>query len=243
MLRLILKGLFVIALFGFAFLIGLIFMDKVVMPRVVGHGITVMTPDITERSIEEARELLNESGLHLVEESEVFDPVVPEGYVISQKPRAYTKVKKGRRIHVAVSKGSELLTVPNLTRGISLRTAEIELKSAGFIMGSIDYRFSKEVHKGVVLSQSPSPNAIAPRGALVNVTVSKGSMTGTTIVPELIGLSAESAIVELQEAGLAVGTIDYEEQPDLLPETVVGQSVEAGEEVERGTSVDLTVTQ
>jgi serine/threonine-protein kinase len=163
--------------------------------------------------------------------------------VLSQKPRAYSKIKKGRRIHVVVSKGSELLTVPNITRGISLRTAEIELKSVGFELGSVTHQSSEDIPKGVVLSQSPSPNTVAPRGTFVNVTVSRGPKTGLTIVPELIGLSTESAVVELKEAGLTVGTIEYVEEADILPETVVRQSIEAGEEVDRGTLVDITVTE
>lgn len=242
MLRFFLKGLFVISLLGFAFLLGLILMDRVVMPKVVGRGNVVIVPDVTESTIEDAESVLKELGLVLVKESEVYDPVVPEGFVISQRPRAYSKVKSGRRIRVVVSKGSEKLTVPDLTTGISLRQAEIVLKSSGFELGYVSYQFSEEFQKGVVISQSPPPNGTAPRGALVNVTVSSGLMTGVTVVPELIGLSLESAIVELKEVGLAVGTIDYVEREDLLPETVIEQSLGSGTEVERGKAVDLTVT-
>ena len=156
---------------GCAFLVGLILMDKIVMPHMVGHGNVVIVPDVVENAVEDADRTLTASDLLLVKESEVFDPVVPEGYVISQKPRAYSKVKKGRRIHVVVSRGSEQLTVPDVTRGVSLRQAQIELKSSGFELGYVTYQFSDEVHKGVVISQSPPPNGTAPRGALINVTV------------------------------------------------------------------------
>ena len=222
---------------------GLILMDKVVMPQIVGHGNVVVVPDVVEVSVEEAEHLLEESDLLLVKESEIFDPVVPEEYIISQKPRAYSKVKRGRRIRVVVSKGSEQLIVPDVTRGISLRQAEIELKSSGFELGYVAYQFSDDIHKGVVISQSPPPNGSAPRGSLINVTVSSGSMTGLTVVPELIGLSVESAVAEVKESGLVLGVIEYVVQEDLLPETVVGQSLESGMEVERGTAIDLTVSE
>ncbi|UCE18405.1 MAG: PASTA domain-containing protein [Gemmatimonadota bacterium] len=218
-------------------------MDKVVMPHVVGHENVVIVPDVVENSVEDADHLLMESDLLLVKEAEVFDPVVPEGYIISQKPRAYSKVKKGRSVRVVVSRGSEQLTVPNLTRGISLRQAEIELKSSGFELGYVSYQFSDEAHKGVVISQSPPPNGTAPRGSLINLTISSGSMTGVTVVPELIGLSLESALAQAAESGLTVGVIEYVDQEDLLPETVVGQSLESGQEVARGTAIDVTVSQ
>ena len=242
-LKLILKGTGIVSLFGFVFLVGILLTDKIVMPRIVRHGSDVIAPDITERSFDEAEHILREIGLMLIEESKVYDPVVPEGYVISQKPRAYTKVKKGRRIHVVVSRGSERLTVLDVTRGISLRQAEIELKSAGFELGSVHYQSSEDIPKGVVMSQSPPPNTTASRGALINVTVSSGPVTGFTVVPELIGLSLEAAVVELQEVGLEVGEIEYVQQKELLPETVLGQSLESGEEVERGSRVHLTVTE
>ena len=242
MVKLILKGLCVLFFAGCAFCAGLIIMDRVVMPKVVGHGDVVIVPDVTENTLEEAHHMLEESDLLCVKESEVYDPVVPEGYVISQKPRPYSNVKKGRRIHVVVSKGSEQLTVPDVTRGISLRQAEIELKSSGFEMGSVSYQFSDDVPKGVVISQSPPPHGTASKGLCINVTVSSGSLSGNTLVPELIGLSVENAIAELQSAGLTLGFIEYVEQEDLLPETVVKQSVESGMEVERGTAIDVTVS-
>ena len=131
MYRIILKGLFALLVCGAAFVVGVVLMDRVVMPLAVGHGQEVVVPDITERSMEEAKGILTETGLGMILESELYDPVVPEGYIMSQKPQAFSGVKKGRRIRVVVSKGSEQLTVPDLTRGISLRTAEIELKSGG----------------------------------------------------------------------------------------------------------------
>ena len=242
-LRIVLRGIFILSIFGVAFLIGLILMDRMVMPMVVGYGQEIIVPDVTERPMDEAKGVLNGVGLGMILESELYDPVVPEEYIISQTPRAFSKVKKGRRIRVVVSRGSEQLTVPDLTRGISLRTAEIELKSAGFDLGSVLYQASAEIPKGVVISQSPLPNAIVSRGALVSVTVSSGPLTGYTLVPELLGLSTDNAISELQEAGLEVGEIFRVKREDLLPETVVEQSLEFGTEVERGTSIDITVTE
>lgn len=243
MVRFVLKGLCALALLGVAFLVGLMLMDRVVMPRVVGHGNEVIVPDVTEKRIEDAQRLLEEAGLRLVHDAELYSSVVPDGYIISQKPQAYARVKRGRRIRVVLSKGSERLTVPDVMTGISLRQAEILLKSSGFEMGSISYQFSDEVQKGVVLSQSPSPGETAPRGTLVAMTVSSGPVTGVATVPDVIGLSVESAVVELEEAGLEVGAIEYVEREDLLPETVVEQSLQPGTEAERGTAVDLTVTE
>ena len=243
LMHVILRGLFLLGLMGAAFLVGLLLMDKVIMPGVVGTGGEVLVPDVTERSSEEAQRILNECGLSLVTESEMHDPVVPEGYIISQAPKAYTKAKKGRGVHVTVSRGNEQIAVPDLvTRGISLRTAEIELSNAGLELGSISYQASDRIPKGVVISQSPSRQALSHRGGLVSVTVSSGPQASLSIVPDVVGLDVESAIFELKEVGLSLGNITYIQQADLLPETVVSQSVPAGDGVDRGTTVDLVVT-
>lgn len=225
-----------------AFLVGVVLMDRVIMPRYVGHGQETEVPDVTERRVEEAQRMLEGKGLVLVRETDRYDPDFPEGCVISQDPAPYSWVKKGRRIRVVVSKGGRSTVVPNLMGGISLRQARILIKSAGFEVGTVSEERSSQVPKGVVIFQYPSPGSLASEGAAVDLTISAGKMVTRATVPDLVGKSLENALTSLKEAGLKHGEITYEVVEELLPETVIGQSIEAGRKAKKGSSVDLVVS-
>lgn len=238
----LLGALRVLAFLVVAFVIGVVLLDQVLMPRYVGYGQEVEVPDVTEKSLKEAQRILEGRGLVLVQEAERYNPDFPTGYIISQDPAPYTWVKRGRRIRVVVSKGSKLTMVPNLMGGISLRQAEILIRSARFKVGTISKEYNPEVPQGLVFFQFPSPGVMVPEGTAIDLTISAGEMPILVEVPDLVGKSLESALTSLKEMGLKPGEIAYEVREELLPETVIGQSVKAGAKVERGSNIDLVVS-
>lgn len=60
-------------------------------------------------------------------------------------------------------------------------------------------------------------------------------------VPLVIQLDRADAVQAIEEAGLTTGQITTEENPDFPVDLVIGQSPEAGTEIEEGEAVDLTV--
>jgi beta-lactam-binding protein with PASTA domain len=61
-------------------------------------------------------------------------------------------------------------------------------------------------------------------------------------VPNFIGLDLEKAKSVAEENYLLIGNLNYAEDENLLPETVVAQSVEAGQDVKKWSTIGLTVT-
>ena len=61
-------------------------------------------------------------------------------------------------------------------------------------------------------------------------------------VPNLFGLSHDKAIIELERAGLNIGTINYEQNEDLVPFTVLYQSINEGTVLDRSQKIDITVS-
>ncbi len=66
---------------------------------------TVIVPDITSLQLSSAMEKVRETGLRPEVTGWVYEPSMDEGIVVSQKPQAGRRVKKGRVILIVVSKG------------------------------------------------------------------------------------------------------------------------------------------
>ncbi len=128
-------------------------------------------PNLQNKTLAEAEETLTALSLHITAEEE-FSPTVEKGKIIGQSIAAGTKVEKGSTVHVFVSKGPDLTTVPDVL-GKSASEASKELTAAGFFVVR-DIQCSDNVPEGRVLSQSAAPQSLFPRDATITVTVSAG---------------------------------------------------------------------
>ena len=61
-------------------------------------------------------------------------------------------------------------------------------------------------------------------------------------VPNLFGLSQEKAEFELEQAGLKLGKVSYEQNEDLITFTVLDQSIKEGTVLESPKKIDVTVS-
>jgi beta-lactam-binding protein with PASTA domain len=61
-------------------------------------------------------------------------------------------------------------------------------------------------------------------------------------VPNLFGLSQEKAEFELEQAGLRLGKVSYEQNEDLIPFTVLDQSIKEDTVLESPKKIDITVS-
>ena len=55
-------------------------------------------------------------------------------------------------------------------------------------------------------------------------------------------MTKEAAVLELQKAGLRIGKVHYKQNEDLIPYTVLDQSLSAGTILESSQSIDITVS-
>ncbi|MDE6313271.1 MAG: Stk1 family PASTA domain-containing Ser/Thr kinase [Lachnospiraceae bacterium] len=128
--------------------------------------------DVTGKTEEEARRLLEEAELH-VTTTESYDSSVGKGLVISMDPKAGTPVAKGDTISLVISKGSENAKVPNLYK-MTEDAAKLALEAVGLKLGMVEETYSNSVAAGLVISQSYDAGTELEPGKTVNIVLSKG---------------------------------------------------------------------
>ncbi len=198
----------------------------------------VVVPDVTGKQMTLARQLLEDKHLR-VDVAETYDAIVPAGQVVSQSPDPGATVKTERLVTIYVSKGGEDMEMPDL-KGLSRSSAVTRITKMGLKMGSIYEKYSSE-EAGTVISTDPSSGQKINKGAVVDLTVSKGVQTKRVLVPDVTGGTLEAAKSSITSKGLRVGNIT--KQPSKQAEgTIVSQSP-ASEEVDEGTAVDLVVAE
>ena len=104
---------------------------------------------------------------------------------------------------------------------------------------SVVEQFDAKVSAGQVISQSPEAGATVKEQRVVTIYVSKGGEELT--MPNLKGLSRLSAENKLKKMGLVIGNI-YEQVSDQEAWTVLDQEPAEGKKIQKGQSVDLTIS-
>ncbi len=104
---------------------------------------------------------------------------------------------------------------------------------------SVVEQFDAKVSAGQVISQSPEAGATVKEQRVVTIYVSKGGEELT--MPNLKGLSRLSAENKLKKMGLVIGSI-YEQVSDQEAWTVLDQEPAEGKKIQKGQSVDLTIS-
>jgi len=240
--RTVKRSLFVLAIWVVLSAVVVLIVDRVIMPWMVRQNQQIKVPDVVEMSLAEAESTLIISRLVLKEAAQEYDPFIPPGMILSQNPEGGSVVKgRGRWVRVVVSKGGERVTVPNL-QGVSLRQASLLLQRSGLDLGKISWMYTADLPENVVISSAPGYKAEVYQGEVIDLLVSQGSIPATAIVPDFVGQSLEGAVLMARDYGLKIGGITYRKAEELLPETVLRQSVETGEEVERDAVIDLEIS-
>ncbi len=138
-------------------------------------------------------------------------------------------------------------TVPDLS-GSTLPDAVSKLEAASLVVGSMSYQQDAQNAPNTVLSQSPPPNTRVQRRTAIDLvlarpTASVAAPRALVEVPRLTGKSLPAAKTALGNLHLAVGSISQEPRPDVAQNTVLDEFPKPGKDVERGTAVDLVVSQ
>ena len=193
--------------------------DRRAVPSVIGSTRAVATA------------ALERAGLTAGAVTTRFD-ARPVGIVVSSDPPSGERVRPGATVALVLSKGPDLLPVPDVT-GKPVAEATTTLNAAGFKAEPTEV-FSDTVPAGRVVSQAPAEGQ-AVRDSAVRLQVSKGPEL--IAVPDLRGSTGPQASAALKAAGLTGRAFD-------LPDgqgRVVTQSPRAGSRVRRGAVVTFYV--
>ncbi|HHY33424.1 MAG TPA: Stk1 family PASTA domain-containing Ser/Thr kinase [Firmicutes bacterium] len=201
----------------------------------------VRVPDFTGKTLDEAKLMAEEAGLRLDEPDRRYDDSVPPNAVISQRPAPYEKVKLNSRVLLVVSMGKEMVEVPDL-KGLDVRQAVLELERLELKEGIQTEEYSSDVARGRVLSQSPEAGTRVEKGIPIDIVVSAGPEPNVVAVPDVVGATLSDAESRLALAGLVKGNVTEEAREGETPGVVLSQVPPAGQEVQRGTAVDLVIS-
>lgn len=198
-------------------------------------------PDLTNLTIEEAEEVLKRADLRLNEDIDYEESEeVEEGKIIKQNPGINQSVKKNRKIKITVSLGSdkEMIDIPDVVN-LKQEEAEKRLRDSGFKY-TIEEEFSETIEIGYVIKQEPEAKGKAEKGTEITIYVS--AEEEQAVVPKVTGIFQTEAEKLIEEAGLVVGDITMGESDEERGK-VIGQSPSAKTGVEKGTKVDLMISE
>ena len=216
-------------------------MDFIVMPIYVRYGQVIILPDTQGMEIGEAAKLLENRGFKVIEKEPKFTTALEPGRVYEQTPVPLSKVKTGRRVYLTPSLEERLLTVPDII-GLSQRNAYLKIERTGFKIDSVFYDFSNKILEGAVIAQSIPAKLEAKRGTPIWITVSLGSQPNIFSVPNLRDKSLVNAKDLIVKAGLKEGNISYRLEEDLIPFTILWQSIDPGTKLKERVKIDLIVS-
>ena len=86
-----------------AVLIGVLIFNFVLMPWFVKRGKEVEVPEVVGKTFQEAEKILSESKLSYHVQSQIYDPLIPEGSIARQIPAPGIRVKEWKRVYLVIS--------------------------------------------------------------------------------------------------------------------------------------------
>lgn len=201
---------------------------------------TTVPPDVVGAELAAAQEALTELGLTAAP-TEVFDPAVPDGVVVSAEPGEGERVRKEGTVALSVSKGPDLRVVPPDLVGAPAADVTAALTAAGFVVPEPERAHDDTVPADHVIAVSAEPGAELPVDTTVTLTVSDGPEPLS--VPSVIGTARDAAVRDLENVGLRV----VEEKADFSEQypagVVMAQSPEPGTPGHRMDGVSITISQ
>jgi beta-lactam-binding protein with PASTA domain/tRNA A-37 threonylcarbamoyl transferase component Bud32 len=136
--------------------------DSTVLLLVSDGPAPVPVPDVTGKTFDEASAALTGAGF-TVARADDFSDTVDKDKVIGTDPAANQGANRGAQVTVHMSKGPEMIPVPNLV-GLSLEAAQAQLQAKGFEVDTQSYLPGR-----LVRAQSPAANTSVTKGTKVTL--------------------------------------------------------------------------
>jgi len=231
---------FIVALLTISGIVFLLF-DWVIMPVYIRKEKTIRLIDIKNKKLDRAILELDSEGFKGMVFDTVYTSEIEPQTVIDQYPEPGKKIKKGRTVRLKISRPEKMIFVPNLV-GQSKRSSEIALRQIGLEIDTIYNEFNPDYPKGTVAWQFPKAGDYINKGLGIQLTVSQGLPPDFFQVPQLFGLSLNKAKEELASSRLKVGKISYQQNEDLVPYTVLDQSISPGTVLDQSSQIDLVIS-
>jgi len=230
-----------IATFGSLSLLAILLFDVVIMPGYVRMNDGRYMVNVTGKTLQHAMKVLDSKGYNGLVSDTLYSATYEAGTIVDQYPLPNTRVKEGRTVRLKIAHLEKSVSIPDLI-GRSIRSAELMLTQSGLEIDTVYKEFNSDVPSGNVTWQYPKGGDMLNKGMGLHLTVSLGVPPNFYQVPNLFGLSKKKAVNDLQKAGFSVGKLFYRQNEDLIPYTVLDQSIPAETVLEEPSTIDLTIS-
>jgi len=201
----------------------------------------VIVPDVVGMSQSVGSSAIVAANLTVGTVMQVFSDTIPKHEIMNQNPAGGNQVPFGSPVSMIVSKGPDLVTVPNVIDQPQA-SAQGAIVSARLTVGSVGEAFSDTIAEGSIVTQNPAGGTLVRAGSPVDLTVSKGPGVE---VPDVVGLW------QLEAAGAPYYSYAFrgiyvkptEEYSAMVPAGIVlSQSPPPGDLIPPETGFDIVVS-
>ena len=133
----------------------------------------------------------------------------------------------------------EQVAIPENIIGMSAIEAQRSLKDLGLVMEQGQAIASETVDKGKVAATDPKPGSMVDPGSTVTIQLSSGAAEIT--VPDVSGQTQDAARKTLEDAGLQVGSVKYEDDSKVAADRVIRTTPEAGSSASKDEEIILVL--
>lgn len=134
----------------------------------------------------------------------------------------------------------EQVAIPENIIGMSAIEAQRSLQDLGLVMEQGQAIASETVDKGKVAATDPKPGSLVDIGSTVTIQLSSGAAEIT--VPDVSGQTQDAARKTLEDAGLQVGSVKYEDDSKVAADRVIRTTPEAGSSATKDEEIILVLS-
>jgi len=194
----------------------------------------IRVPNVTGQLYANAKDRLYQSRLKVdvIRKVESGERV---GTVLTQSPRAGSKVRLGTTISLELAKKS-LILVPNVI-GQHYRNASELLSRSSLFAGDISYVDSDQ-RQGAVLAQRPNAGSRVKSGTAISLEVAKSKKLKA---PNLSGLTLDRAKDKLYAKRLILGKVSRQESEEKVG-LIIDQTPQAGVAIKANSSINVSIS-
>ena len=202
--------------------------------------VPVVVPNLIGLSVQEATDVLKQSGLRLVVDKFVASVDIPANQILLQTPTAGLGARPNSVVTVDVSGGTNTVRVPDVIGDEQVAATKLLTALPLNFVVTVVAEASDVIEVGRVVRSEPlGDTAVAP-GSPITLYVSSGKSLIT--VPNVIGQDGTTSATQLTALGLQVTLTEQVLPPgDALNGKVVAQSVVVGTAATPGSEIALTI--
>jgi eukaryotic-like serine/threonine-protein kinase len=206
-----------------------------------GPGAYTTVPQVADEAQDVATTILTGHGLKPAP-VQAFDHTVAAGFVVGTTPAEGSRIRKDGTVTVTVSKGQDLVAVPDKLVGAQQADAEAALTAAvlkaTYVVGK---HYSDTAPLGAVIAASAKPGDQLERSSEVQLTVSDGPAPVTIV--SVVGATQDEASKQLDSLGLKVALTPAFSDTVPAGRVISQDPLPQAEGHHRGDTVTLTISQ